>query len=163
MENEKKLFENKLQKIKLFPDSRNKQIVLEYIKSKQSQGLSYYRLIRILDFMYYLLANFSFDFSKTGQKEVEEVMLWINNRNWKEWTKCTYQKVFKNFLYWLQDNYNINVNVRKIKTAIPKNSLMPEYLITEEEFQRLINATDDLQTRLLIGLLYESGARIGIS
>jgi len=39
--------------------------------------------------------------------------------------------------------------------------MMPEYLITEEEFNKLINATDDIQDRLLIGLLYESGCRIG--
>jgi hypothetical protein len=30
---------------------------------------------------------------------------------------------------------------------------MPEYLITEEEFNKLFNATDDIQERLLIGLL----------
>lgn len=39
--------------------------------------------------------------------------------------------------------------------------MIPEYLITEEEFNKLINAIDDIQDRLLIGILYESGCRIG--
>jgi len=53
------------------------------------------------------------------------------------------------------------IKTKEWKISKPKNAMMPEYLITEEEFNKLINATDDVQDRLLIGLLYESGCRIG--
>jgi integrase len=38
---------------------------------------------------------------------------------------------------------------------------MPEHLINEEEFNKLINLIENIQERLLIGLFYEYGCRIG--
>jgi len=62
---------------------------------------------------------------------------------------------------WLNKTYNLKIDMSNWKASEPKNSLLPESLLTEEEFTRLFNATDDLQERVLLGLLYETGARIG--
>jgi integrase len=72
-----------------------------------------------------------------------------------------YSQIFKNFVGWLNENYGLKIKTKDWKVQKPKNSIMPEYLITEEEFNKLFNATDDIQERVLIGLLYESGSRIG--
>ena len=38
---------------------------------------------------------------------------------------------------------------------------MPEYLLNEDDLNRLLNATDNMQTKLILGITYESAARIG--
>ncbi|MGC9059380.1 MAG: hypothetical protein ACP5H3_03190, partial [Candidatus Aenigmatarchaeota archaeon] len=157
MEEWKKDFERKLEKLENANfNSENKKIVIEYIKFKQSQNLSYHRLIRVLDFLWHLLENFDFEFSQLNQEKVEKILIWLNQEDWKDWTKYSYGRILKNFLSWLNEKYNLKLNLKNVKVQKPKNSLMPEYLITEEEFNKLFNATDDLQTRLIIGLLYES-------
>ncbi len=155
-----KQYRNKLSKI-ANSNYQNKEIVLEYIRSKQSENLSFHRLTRIADFLWHLLVNFKFDFSKMTQREVEDILLWIRKQKWSDWTKYSYFRILKNFLSWLKEERGIEVNLKKITIKKPKNSIMPEYLISEEEFNKLLNATDDLQTKTLIGILYESGARIG--
>jgi integrase/ribosomal protein L40E len=114
-----------------------------------------------LDFLWHLLENFDFEFSQLNQEKVEKILIWLNQEDWKDWTKYSYGRILKNFLSWLNEKYNLKLNLKNVRVQNPKNSLMPEYLITEEEFNKLFNATDDLQTRLIIGLLYESGCRIG--
>ena len=164
MDEREKQFKSKVMKIANNSNfnENSKRICLEYIRFKQSQGLSYHRLIRIADFICHLLSNFNFDLSKISVKELEDIAIWINTHpEWKDWTKYTYLRIFKNFVRFLNEKYGLNLPADKIKVKAPKNSLMPEYLITEEEFVKLMNATDDLQFKTLLGLLYESGARIG--
>jgi integrase/ribosomal protein L40E len=160
----RKFSERKLEKIK--SDStinpRTKEIFLKYVEFKQTERISYHRLSRILDLFYHILKSFKdVDFSVLTQEQVDKIWIWINQQNWKEWTKYTYSRIFKNFVGWLNENYSLKIKTKDWKVQKPKNSIMPEYLITEEEFNKLFNATDDIQERLLIGLLYESGSRIG--
>ena len=142
-------------------NNRNSQIVLDYLRYKESQNLSHHRLARILDFMFALVNYWKKDFDKLSQEDLEAIAIWINQSNWKGWTKYTYTNIFKNFVKWLMKNFDLKLELDAIKSKKPKDRLMPEYLITEEEFNRLFNGADDLQTKLLIGLLYESGCRIG--
>ena len=153
-------FKTKLEKVKKL-NHKGEKYLLEYINFKKSQGLTHYRLLRVLDFFYNLMKTFDIDFSKINQKDVEDIMIWIHKQDWKDWTKYTYASVFRNFLYWLVDVYKIDVNPRRMKISSPKNSLMPDYLITKEEFNKLINGAMDPQTKLIIGILYESACRIG--
>lgn len=163
MERWKEQFEREIKRIEEANISqKNKETLLKYINHKAGENLSYSRLIRILNFLRHVFSNFDrFDFSKITQEQVEEILVWINEQKWKGWTKHSNKKILKSFLYWLQDNYGIKVDVKKIKVTKPKDSLLPEYLISEEEFNKLMNATDDLQTKVLIGVLYESGCRVG--
>ena len=137
-------------------------IALEYLKTKQSEGLSAGRLRRIADVESHLLGAFHSDFSKLDQKQLEEMAIWINsNKEWKEWTAYTYIAVLKNMANWLNERYGLILITRKVKAKSVKNTIMPEYLLTENDLNKIINATDNMQLKLLIGLLYESGARIG--
>lgn len=152
---------NKKKKIREMK-TRNGQIVLDYLRFKESQGLSHHRLARILDFTHSLLEYWKKDFDKLNQKDLEEIAIWVNNKeNWKDWTKRTYLVILKNCVKWLKKNHDLSLDLENVKSKTPKNNLMPEYLLTEEEFNRLFNGADDLQTELLIGLIYESGCRIG--
>jgi integrase/ribosomal protein L40E len=160
----KKSSERKLEKIKndSIINQKSKEVFLKFVEFKQTERISYFRLTRILDLFYHILKNFKdVDFSNMTQEQANQIWIWINQQNWKEWTKYTYSRIFKNYVGWLNENYSLKIKTKDWKVQKPKNSIMPEYLITEEEFNKLFNATDDIQERLLIGLLYESGSRIG--
>jgi site-specific recombinase XerD len=138
----------------------NRQAVLRYIQFKQSQGLSYSRLDKILALLQSFLKWADFEIPAIRQEDMERFAIVINSSNLKDWTKVGQIKVMKTFLYWLREEYGIAIRPEKLKAAPPKNSIMPEYLITEEEFKDMMSVIDDAQTKLLLGLLYESGARI---
>ena len=160
----KKEAERKLEKIKNNPsiNENSKKIFLKYLEYKLAENISNSRYFRIIYALAHVLENFKdVDFSTLTQEQANQIWLWINQQNWKEWTKVTNGRVFKNFVKWLNKTYNLKIDMSNWKASEPKNSLLPESLLTEEEFTRLFNATDDLQERVLLGLLYETGARIG--
>ena len=152
-------------KEKLIKDSsiseENKKLILEYLRFKEAQGLTKGRLNRIFECLKRIAKENAVDFSKLSNEDMQNILVKINNSNLSEWTKYTYLMMFKGFCKWLNKEKGLNLDVDIIKPKEPKNSLMPEYLITEEEFNKLFNGTDDLQMRVLLGLLYESGCRIG--
>ena len=140
----------------------NRNVILGYLRTKQSENLTESRLQRISIVMRHLAASYAPDLSKTSQEQFQDMVITINgNTKWADWTKCSTINVLKNFIKWLNKQYKLGIDTSGVRNQRPKNSVMPEYLITEDEFNRLMNTTDDLQTKLLLGLLYESGARIG--
>jgi integrase len=161
---DRRYFENKCGEITASgSDALNKVIVQEYLRFKQAQGLTYARLGKIAQIMCTLLERSKGrNLAQTRQEDVQNLVIWVNSQDaWKDWTKVTDIKVIKTFMSWLSEKYTLNLNLSKIRTAGPKNSILPEYLITEEEFSRLLTAAEDLQSKLFLGVLYESGARIG--
>uniref|UniRef100_A0A7V4KEI5 Site-specific integrase n=1 Tax=Fervidobacterium pennivorans TaxID=93466 RepID=A0A7V4KEI5_FERPE len=160
----KKVADRKLEKLKADSsiNQNSKAVFLKYLEHKLAENISISRYFRVIFAFSHILKNFSsIDFSTLTQEQADKIWVWLNKQNWKDWTKYTNSQVFKNFVKWLNKTYKLNIDTSNWKSVNPKNSLMPEYLITEEELNKLINATDDVQDRLLIGLLYESGCRIG--
>ena len=161
MVGDKRYFESKRKAIETGQFSeQNKKVVLDYLRFKESKNWTYARLAKIVGVMYSLLERCKGDLTKISQEDIQELVIWINGQNRKDWTKVTQLKVIKTFLYWLDERYSIGLKLKKMKIQKPKNSLMPEYLLSPEALNRLLNATDDLQMRLFIGLTYESAARI---
>jgi len=143
-------------------NEKSKEVVLKYFKHKVAEGISENRQRRILDFLCHLLTNFDFDLTKMTEDQMKEVVAWVNShKEWKEWTRYTYLHIFKNFCRWLCKKYKLSLPLDEIKIKEPKNSVMPEYLITEDEFKKLLDACEDPQFKTLLGVLYESGCRIG--
>jgi len=67
------------------------------------------------------------------------------------------KKTLKKFFKWLEKEEL--VNWFSLGNVDPKVS--PQDLITEEEFEAMLNACMNSRDRAMISLLYESGARIG--
>ncbi|MGC8533591.1 MAG: tyrosine-type recombinase/integrase [Candidatus Parvarchaeum sp.] len=162
-EQRKRIFENQ---IKGITDSnkilnKNKSILLEFLKFKQGQGLTFNRLNRLCVALKPLFTSVNYDIRTINEDKVQDIIISINtNSKWKDWTKNSNVAVLKNFLRWLNKTYNIHIDLDLIKPIKPKNSLMPEYLITPEEYQRILDNTVNPQMKLIIELLYETGARI---
>ncbi len=139
----------------------SRRLVLEYIQSKKAEDVKCHRLNRIVDFLWHLLDNYTYDLSTLSEDRIDEIVIWINNNSeWKDWTKYTYVGILSNFVKWLNGKYKLDLDV-KIKRKTPKNSIMPEYLLSSDELERMLNGSSDEQTKLFLNLVYESGARIG--
>ena len=165
MENEtvRKLFENETEDIATSPEilDANKKVLLEFLKFKQGQGLSYSRLNRVSIVLKFILKDTNYDIKMIDDKKAQGTVIAINSKpKWKDWTKNSNVKIFKNFLRWLNKMYKINVNLEDLKPVKPKNSLMPEFLITPDEYEKLLENMTNPQLKLIIELLYETGARI---
>jgi Fe-S cluster biosynthesis and repair protein YggX len=135
----KKIVERKLEKIKNDSsiNQKAKEVFLKFVEFKQTERISYHRLDRILDLFYHILKNFKeADFSTLTQDQADKIWIWISQQDWEEWTKYTYSRIFKNFVGWLNENYGLKIKTKDWKVQKPRNTIMPEYLITEEEFNK---------------------------
>ena len=159
----RKFFENEIEDIATSPEilDANRKVLLEFLKFKQGQGLSYSRLNRVDMALKPIFKSMKYSVKTMDDKKVQGIVIAINsNPKWKDWTKNSNVKVFKNFLRWLNKVYKTTISLEDIKPIKPKNSLMPEYLITSEEFEQMLGATTSPQMKLIIELLYETGARV---
>ncbi len=139
----------------------NKEIILEFARFKQSEGLGFNRLNRIIIALKQIASDMQTNLDSLDINDVQNIAIKINtNPEWKDWTKATNVKVLKNFIRWLNKNKGLAIDLQSIKPIKPKNSLMPEYLISPEEFNAMLNNSPNIQTKLIIELLYETGARI---
>ena len=159
----KRIFENEIRDITNSPDilDSNKKIILEFLNFKQSQGLTFNRMNRISVALKPIFKSMKYDVRTIDDKKTQEIIIAINsNPKWKDYTKNSNVMVFKNFLRWLEKIYKTTIDLSEIKPVKPKNSLMPEFLITSDEYQRILEATTSPQLKLIIELLYETGARV---
>jgi integrase len=159
----KEYVEKKLEKIKgLNVNEKSKEIFFEFYEYKRTERLSYHRLSRIVDFFYHVLSKFNINFSSMTQKEANTVWnsIWENNE-WKTWTKITYAKIWKAFVRWLNENFSLKIETKNWRVLKAKNEVLPESLISQEEFQKMFNQASDLQTKVILSILYEGGLRSG--
>ena len=159
----KRIFEYAIRAITDSPDiiDGNKKVLLEFLDFKQGQALSFNRLNRICMALKPIFRSIKYDVRVIDDKKAQGIVIGINsNPKWKDWTKNSNVRVFKNFLRWLSKTYKTTIDLSEIKPVKPKNSLMPEYLITPDEYQRISEATTSPQLKLIIELLYETGARV---
>ncbi len=159
----RKFFENEIEDIATSPEilDANRKVLLEFLKFKQGQGLSYSRLNRVDMALKPIFKSMKYSVKTIDDKKAQGIVIAINgNTKWKDWTKNSNVKVFKNFLRWLSKTYKTTISLEDIKPIKPKNSLMPEFLITSDEYQRILEATTSPQIKLIVKLLYETGARV---
>jgi integrase/recombinase XerD len=68
----------------------------------------------------------------------------------------------KSFFKWLFNSDEYPPNVRWIKTSAKSiDNKLPEDLLTKDEINSMVEATDNLRDKVLILMLYESACRIG--
>jgi len=95
-----------------------------------------------------------------NNKDVLKILAYIEQSNYKYNTKITFKKALKRFLRWLNKNYNYNFSL-DFKVGDYRPAVSEKDLFTEEEVQKLVNATDNIKFKFAIMFLYETGARIG--
>lgn len=107
------------------------------------------------------------DLTKLKVDDVVKFLAWINQSDYKAYTKNDYKKIFKRFLKWKYNEINM-IEGPKVKEAFKgvskkrafnKEKINKSTFITPEEFEKLIRAAQSLKWKALISLLYESAFR----
>lgn len=136
---------------------RNKELLLKFQRQNQTGKLRQVKLLKSIRLIGYYLNK---DFDKVTKEDIESYVNYLTNSNYAEWTKYDYKTILKIFYRWL--GKTDVVSWVKCRNGNGKHTAMlPEELLTQEEIKKLIQAARTKRNRLLVSLLYESGARIG--
>ena len=117
-----------------------------------------------------VLRLIDFDVTKATRSDVERVLAKINqNPNWKESTKKHKRLVLRRLIQYAkygscEKGTPVPPEVSWIKTSRKKDKdsrVTPEALLTREEFEAIVKATDNPRDRALVYVLYEGALRPG--
>ena len=136
-------------------------VVYEFASDLIAEGISEFRARGYVIYLKKIIqtANKHLkDFKKADVKKViNHFQLLRNSDELSDSSVFEVKKTLKKFFKW----YGRNELVNWFATGKVKNNLSPSDLITEEEFQKMLNTCTNSRDRALLSLLYESGARIG--
>lgn len=143
----------------------NKKAVLGFIDSCEAKGLSVSRTTFYLDRLKGMVKIIpKKDYKDFTREDVEKVMVKLRERKLAEWTKVCYITSFKFFWKWLfelEDGDKLPKCVSWLKTSTPPTKLTKEDLISPEDFNKMLEATNNLMHKALLCVLYETGVRPG--
>lgn len=136
---------------------KNSEIINKFLFSCESQQLGESRIKKY----YYILNKISKmlnkDFDKANKDDITKLLVDIQRKPLKEWTKHDYRITIKKFYKWLGKEELVSW----FKTTVDKNKLPLPTTITREELLKLIQSCRTVRDKALISVLYESGCRIG--
>ena len=104
------------------------------------------------------------DFNKADKKDIEHLVANIEDSPYTPWTKHDYKAAIKTFYKWLksEDNDESPREVRWIKTGVKeRTTVTPSDILTKEEADNMISAANNLRTKAMLGILFETGIRVG--
>ncbi|MDO8427948.1 MAG: tyrosine-type recombinase/integrase [Candidatus Diapherotrites archaeon] len=142
------------------------QCILDYVEDMLAKSISAQRLRKCVLFLkkYAVqLKKLNTDFRNADVSHIRKLIIdFDSNPKYSEYTKVDFKKILKRFYKWLLGNDEEAPKLVKwIKAKKPKNCILPEDILTEEEVLQLIDRANNLRDKALIYTLYESGARIG--
>ncbi|MDD3175877.1 MAG: tyrosine-type recombinase/integrase [Candidatus Nanoarchaeia archaeon] len=109
------------------------------------------------------------DLTRLKITDVTALLKYINNSDYKLWTKNDYKKIFKAFLKWYYKEEFFKWNEDKLfregfktsnyKKAFNKSKINKNTLIKPEEFEKILKRPKPIKINALLTLLYESAFR----
>lgn len=82
-------------------------------------------------------------------------------QNYNDWTKHDKKIILKRFYKWINGDEEPPQYIKWLKSRPPKNKILPEELLTEEEVVKLIDVSNYIRDKAFISALYESSCRVG--
>ncbi len=109
------------------------------------------------------LKSMKTSFRKASDQKLKQLVISFDaDETISVWTKHDKKVILKRFYKWLfGKDEEYPKRIKWIKSREPKNNILPEDLLTDEEVLKLIDATNSLRNKAFIHTLYESGARLG--
>ncbi len=162
--NHSERLEKGLQEFSASNDCRkqDKADITDYLNEMSAQGITAGRVQKQL----YVLRSLTQLTDKTLRKcEKKDIMSIVRKidavKTHSDWTKYERKVILKRFYRWMNGGEKHPEKVEWLKLKEPKNSILPEDLLTEEEVIKLIDSAKYIRDKTFISALYESGCRIG--
>lgn len=135
--------------------------ILEYINNMAAMGVKPIRLKKQVYVLRKLSKETNKAFRKCTKKDLIELIAKIeSSKEYKDWTKYDKKVVLKRFYRWINGDEEYPDCIKWLKLKEPKNSMLPEELLTEEDVIKAIDSAKYMRDKAFICALYESGCRI---
>jgi len=141
----------------------NSKLIENFLNNCVATGIGKLRVIKYTQQLKWLSENLEKNFDKATRKDIENLVVKINqNENWSEWSKYDYKVALKKFYRWFNGGEECHPVARWIPTKISKcNQKLPEDLLTEEEVKKMVEYAPTIRDKAFVITLYETGCRIG--
>lgn len=136
----------------------NQKAIREFVRQCQLEEISTGRIAKYVNHLKHIAIWLNKDFDKVTKKDIEDLMLKVREQPYTEWTKKDYKVATKKFFRFLKKEELVSWIITTMKKNKDEN--LPNEVYTLEEVEKLIEVADNPRSKLLISLLYESGARI---
>ena len=143
----------------------NKNYIADFLDEQKAKGLRPTTLTKDMYSIWFVGCNLKKDFKQCDKADIIKVCGVIEKQNWSEKTKRNHTVIIKKFWKWLE-----GIEEKKVYPKIVswintnekiKNKKLPEELLSEEDIEKMAQASDSPRDRAFLLLAYESGARIG--
>src|SRR3989338_1579040 len=139
----------------------NRTYIREFSQFCVANGISAGKVHRYTDDLIILARWLNKDYQKCNRKDIEALILKLEQSKYAEWTKYSFKVGLRKFFKWIKNSDELPVEVKWIKLKIKNNATkMPEDLVTQEEVKQMILAANTPRDKALLAVLYESGCRI---
>lgn len=143
--------------------NQDKEGIEQFLHDKRAKGMGYARLIKLCDMLRMLNEKLGKNYEQATELDLKRLVYAYENADYSFWTKHDVKVILKQYYCWLNKG-EYPKKVAWICTTIPlkeKRVATPKELLTQEEIQKIIDATDHPRNKALVSVLAESGARIG--
>jgi len=84
-------------------NEKNKQLLTNFIKHLAAKDISPSRQLKYFYNLKTLINKFNKPFNETTKKDIEEIVIWINNSYENFWTKRDFKIELKIFIRWIRE------------------------------------------------------------
>ncbi len=141
--------------------SSNKELIREFLRELILNNYSKSRIYKNALYLMQMAEHIKVPFQYATKRDIEDIVLWIINKDVADDTKLDYKVVLKRFYRWI-GNGEYPECVKWISTTKKKrDEKLPETMLTEEDVVKMIEAADNSRDKAFIAMLWETGARIG--
>ncbi|AAM07145.1 TPA: tyrosine-type recombinase/integrase [Methanosarcina acetivorans] len=138
---------------------RNRDLILKFETYLFSEGLKSLRVLKYLFVLDKIASGSSVSFSKMNEHHVQKIIADFERSELAASTKRDYKVIIRRFFKWLKGDKSPAAWIKVSKKV--SDQKLPEYMITEDEVKRMIEAASNARDKAIIALLYDSGCRIG--
>jgi integrase len=141
---------------------RDRKLLLSFGDFITANGVSIGRVTKYLNHLLVIRRKMHCDFEALDRKKVEELMAWVNNSDYKAWTKADMKRALK----WvrcgtLDKEQPFPPEVSWVRTTLKRNELEEPTVLNSEEVEAMISVAHRIRDKAILAVLLEGGFRIG--
>jgi integrase len=162
-------YKERLQRYRrIIKDLRNGKLALSFLDHLLTLGLSEARVSGYASHIPSILRVADFDLASVSRGDIEKVIAWINSQPYSESTKRSKKIALKKLVQYAKYGscdrdtpYPKEVAWIKANAREGGSRTTPEALLSREDFEAMVKATDNARDRALVYTLFEGALRPG--
>jgi integrase/recombinase XerD len=145
---------------------KDKELLLSFADFLVANGVSSGRVAKYLYHLITVRRKMSCNFEELDRQRVERLTAWINNSEYRPWTRIDMKGSLKRFQKWLRTgaldmDQPFPAEVAWIKLTLKRNELEEPDILNGEEVKAMIAAAPTVRDKAMVAVAHEAGFRVG--